>query len=146
MNRTQKISAWTIIIILLTIASLALLLIPIFVFGWCMPLPVRMVCLTIIFTVSFGGLFFATKKQSKNEVETDEMDIGIQKVAAIISLVTILAVTGILLLTANFLWGLNASVPLWVLMLLFGAFVAMASVIYHAAVLIQYGREEKNDE
>ena len=145
MNRTQKVAAISIIGMLLTMAILALLLIPMFFFGQHMPLPVRIVCLIILFIVFFGGLFLATRKRSKDEVETDERDIAIQKVAAIISLVSTLVVVGILLIVANLVLGLNAAVPLWMLMLLFGALVFIASVVYHATILIQYGRSKNNE-
>jgi len=143
MNRTQRVAVWIIAVMLLTMASLALVLIPIFFLKWLMPLPVRMACLTILIVVSSGGLFFALKKQ--NEVDTDEMDIAIQKVAAIISSVSIFVTVGILLIAANLVWGLNTAVPLWLLMLLYGAFLAIGSIVYWGAVLIQYGRKEKKE-
>jgi hypothetical protein len=145
MNRTQKVAVITITGMLLTIALLALSLIPIFFFGWRMPLPARVACLTILFTVFSGGLFFAIRKQRKDEVEADERDIAIQKIAVIISLVSILVVVGMSLVVANLVWGLNAAVPLWMLMLLFGALVLIASVVYHAVILVQYGRGGSNE-
>ncbi|MFA6186802.1 MAG: hypothetical protein WC770_06290 [Phycisphaerae bacterium] len=145
MNRTQKFAVVTIIGMLLTMASLALLLIPKFFFGRCVPLPVRITCLTILFIVFSGGLYFAIKKQRKDEVDTDERDIAIQKVAATISLASILVVVGISLVVANLVWGLNAEVPLWMLMLLFGVLVFIASVVYHTAILVQYGRSKSHE-
>jgi hypothetical protein len=144
MNRTQKFAVVTIIGMILTMASLALLLIPKFFFGWYVPLPARIACLTILFTVFSGGLYFAIKKQRKDEVDTDERDIAIQKFAAIISLVSILVAMGILLVITNLIYGLNAVVPLWMLMLLFGVLLFIASVVYHAVILIQYRKGGKN--
>ena len=104
-----------------------------------MPLPARIACLAILSFVFFGGLFLATRKQSKKEAETDEMDISLQKVAAIISLISVLVVMGVLLNIANLVWGLNAAVPLWVLMLLFIALVTVGVIVFAVAILIQYG-------
>jgi hypothetical protein len=136
----------TITSMLLTIVLSAMLLVPVFFFGWCMPLLVRVMCLTILLAVFFSGLFFAIRKPKKGEIEADERDIAIQKVAAIISLVSVLVVAGISLIVANLVWGLNAAVPLWVLMLLFGALVVfIALVVYPAVILVQYGRGGKNE-
>lgn len=139
MNRTQRFVLWGIICLLLSISFLALFLVSIFFFKWWMPLPARIAYMTILSFVFFGGLFLAAKKQSKKEVETDEMDISIQKVAAIISLISVLVVMGVLLIIANLVWGLDAAVPLWVLMLLFMALVIFGIIIFGVVILIQYG-------
>jgi hypothetical protein len=147
MNKTQKFMLWGIINLLLAIAFLALFLVLIFFFKWWMPLPARMASLAILFAVFFiGGLFLAARKQSKKEVETDEMDIAIQKVAAIISFSSVLALEGVLLNIANLVWGLNAAVPLWVLMLLFVALVTVGVIVFGVAILIQYGWAGKGEK
>jgi hypothetical protein len=144
MNRTQKFALWGITCLLLPTSFLALFLVSIFFFKWWMPLPARIACLAILFAVFFlGGLFLAARKQSKKEVETDEMDIAIQKVAALIASISVLVVMGVLLNVANLLWGLNAAVPLWVLMLLFVALVIVGVIVFAVAILIQYGRGGK---
>jgi uncharacterized membrane protein len=97
--------------------------------------------------VFIGGLFWATRKQSKNEPETDEMDTAIQKMAGLISLISVLIIMGVLLIISNLVWGLNFAVPLWVLMLLFGSIVAfIGSVVWSIATLVQYRRKAKNNE
>jgi hypothetical protein len=144
MNKTQKFALWGIINLLLAIAFLALFLVSIFFFKWWMPLPARIACLAILVVVFFlGVLFLAARKQSKKEVETDEMDISLQKVAAIISFSSVLVLEGVLLNIANLVWGLNAAVPLWVLMLLFVALVIVGVIVFAVAILIQYGRGGK---
>jgi len=146
MNKTQKFALWGIINLLSAIAFLALFLVSIFFFKWWMPLPARIACLAIFPFVFFGGLFLAARKQSKKEVETDEMDISFQKIAAIISLISVLVVMCVLLNIANLLWGLNAAVPLWVLMLLFVALVIVGVLVFGVAILIQYGMGGKRGE
>jgi cbb3-type cytochrome oxidase subunit 3 len=151
MNKSQKFALFLIAFILLSITLIAIVLIPIFFFGRCMPLLFFGRCIgyiapAILLAVYIGGLFWATRKQSKDEVETDEMDVAIQKMAAIISFASILIVVGVLLIIANLVWGLNAAVPLWVLMLSFGALVPIVLVVWSIAILVQYGRKEKNHE
>jgi cbb3-type cytochrome oxidase subunit 3 len=144
MNRSQKFSVFLIIFLLVSIAVAAPVYIYLFVFGRC-PSFVR-IAPAILLVVYIGGFFWALRKQSKNEPETDELDVAIQKMAAIISFVSVLIVVGVLLIIANLVWGLNAAVPLWVLMLSFGSLVPIMLVIYCIAILVQYGRRGKNGQ
>jgi hypothetical protein len=154
MNRSQKFALFNITFILLATALVALVLIPIFFYGQCMPLlffgrhmPLLVYMVpAILLAASIGGLFWATRKQSRHEVETDELDIAIQKMAAIISFASFLILVGISLIVANLVWGLNAAVPLWVLMLLYGALVPILSLVWSIAILVQYRRKAKNNE
>ena len=145
MNKSQKFALWGIINLLLPTSFLALFLVLIFFFKWWMPPPVGIASVVILFAVfGLGGLFWVARKQSKKEVETDEMDISIQKVAAIIAFSSVLVLEGVLLNIANLVWGLNAAVPLWVLMLLFGALVIVGVIVFGVAILIQYGWSGKD--
>ena len=151
MNKTQKSALFLIAFTLLSITLIAIVLIPIFFFGRCMPLLFFGRCIgyiapAILLAVFIGGLFWATRKQSRDEAETDELDVAIQKMAAIISFVSILIAVGVLLIIANLVWGLNAAVPLWVLMLSFGSLVPIMLVVWSIAILVQYRRKEKNHE
>ncbi|MBN1972005.1 MAG: hypothetical protein JW787_00075 [Sedimentisphaerales bacterium] len=144
MNRTQKLTAFLIAYLLVSIAVAVPAYIYVFFFRRNMPL-VRIVP-TIILAAFIGGFIWAMKKQNRNEAETDEMDIAIQKMAALISFITVLVVMGVLLVTANLMWGLNFAVPLWVLMLLFGLHIFIGSVVWCIAIQIQYRRKAKNNE
>lgn len=144
MNRTQKLTAFLIAYLLVSIAVAVPAYIYVFFFRRNMPL-VRIVP-TIILAAFIGGFVWAMRKQNRNEAETDEMDIAIQKMAAIISFITVLIIMGVLLITANLIWGLNFAVPLWVLMLLFGLHIFIGSVVWCIAIQIQYRRKAKNNE
>jgi hypothetical protein len=125
-------------------ASVATVMIPIFLSGRLIPRFVWIACLIIIIASASVGFFIAFRKQ--DEVETDEMDIAIHKVAAVVALVGVLVLMGISLIVVNFVWGLNAAVHLWVLMLLYGALLFIGSIVYWVAVLVLYSRRCKNGE
>jgi hypothetical protein len=144
MNRTQKVAWWVVIGISVMMASLAMVMTPMFFFGRPIPRLVCIACLAINITVASVGFFIAFGKQ--REVETDEMDITIHKIAAVVALAGVLVVVGISLIIADLVWGLNFTVPLWVLMLLYGALLFIGSIVYWAAVLVQYSRRSKNGE
>jgi hypothetical protein len=145
MNRTQKFSVFVIAFLLVSIAVAAPAYIYLFAFGRCPPF-VR-IAPVILLAVYIGGFFWALRKQSKNEPETDELDAAIIKMAAIISLISVLIIMGMLLIIANLVWGLNFAVPLWVLMLLFGSIIAFVGlVVWSIAILVQYKRKAKNNE
>jgi hypothetical protein len=146
MNKSQKFAVYGITGMLLMMTLLALLLIPMFFWGRLMSAPARIACVTILLAVVVGGFLLIKRKQSKIEVETDEMDIAIQKMAGIITSISILILIGILLIAANLLWGLNFTVPLWVLMLLYGALFFIGFIAYHIVILILYRRSSKNGE
>ena len=144
MNRTQKLTGFLIAFLLVSIALAVPAYIYVFFFKRNMPL-VRIVP-TIILAMFIGGFIWAMRKQNRNEAETDEMDIAIQKMAALISFITVLIVMGVLLIIANLVWGLNFAVPLWILMLLFGLHIFIGSVVWSIAILVQYRRKAKNNE
>jgi peptidoglycan biosynthesis protein MviN/MurJ (putative lipid II flippase) len=144
MNKTQKVTVFLIAFLLVSIAVAVPAYIYVLVFKRNMPL-VRIVP-AILLAAFIGGFVWAMRKQSRNEAETDEMDIAIQKMAAIISFITVLVVMGVLLIIANLVWGLNFAVPLWILMLLFGLHIFIGSVVWCIAILIQYRRKAKYNE
>ena len=144
MNKTQKVTVFLIAFLLVSIALAIPAYIYVFFFRRNMPL-VRIVP-AIILTMFIGGFIWAMRKQNRNEAETDEMDIAIQKMAALISFITVLVIMGVLLIIANLIWGLNFAVPLWILMLLFGFHIFIGSVVWCIAILIQYRRKAKNNE
>ena len=144
MNKTQKFTVFFIAYLLVSIAMAVPAYIYVFFFRRNMPL-VRIVP-TIILAAFIGGFVWAMKKQNRNEAETDEMDIAIQKMAALISFITVLVIMGVLLIIANLIWDLNFAVPLWILMLLFGLHIFIGSVVWCIAILIMYRRKAKNNE
>lgn len=144
MNKTQKFTAFFIAYLLVSIALAVPAYIYVFFFRRNMPF-VRIVP-AILLAALIGGFVWAMRKQNRNEPETDEMDIAIQKMAALISFITVLVIMGVLLIIANLIWGLNFAVPLWVLMLLFGLHMFIGSVVWCIAILVQYRRKAKNNE
>ena len=144
MNRTQKVTSFLIAFLLVSIALAVPAYIYVFFFRRNMPL-VRIVP-TIFLALFIGGFIWSMKKQNRNEAETDEMDIAIQKMAALISFITVLVNMGVLLIIANLIWGLNFAVPLWILMLLFGLHMFIGSVVWCIAIQIMYRRKAKSNE
>lgn len=86
------------------------------------------------------------KKQSSAEVESDERDNLIKKRAV---LVCFISVWILLIASYAILWyivGLDGSIPLCILPLIYlGVFFA-AMLVYNVAVLIQYGKGDKDGQ
>ncbi len=86
------------------------------------------------------------RKQSSTEVESDERDDLIKKRAALICFIS---VWFLLITSYAILWhivGLDGSIPLCILPLIYlGVFLA-AMLVYNVAVLVQYGWGDKNGE
>jgi hypothetical protein len=95
--------------------------------------------------VTLAVLLFA-RRQSRAEPESDERDKMIIKNAALIGLLTGWLLLGLLVLILGIALGQTGAVPVYVLtLLLFGVFFFVTVPIYAVAILVQYGREVKDE-
>ncbi len=146
MNRTQK-SAWMLLAAFLLDALGLAYVGSIFVWG---RMPPRLLghigaVLVPLAVVTLAALLF-TRRQSRAEPESDERDKMIMKNAALIGLLTGWLLLGLLVLILGPTLGQTGAVPVYVLtLLLFGVFFFITMPIYAVAILVQYGREVKDE-
>jgi len=151
MNKTQKSALFSLInFLLLIIFSVHITKIIRDVFSpESYPNALKIVLFWAFIIFGFMGLsafLLYRKKQSSAEVESDEHDDLIKKRAV---LVCFISVWFLLIASYAILWhivGLDGSIPLCILPLIYlGVFFA-AMLVYNLAVLVQYGRGGKDGE
>jgi hypothetical protein len=146
MNRTQK-SAWMLLAaFLLDVIGLAYVG-SIFVWGRMPPGLLGHIGAVLIplAVVTLAVLLFTTR-QSRAEPESDERDKMIMKNAALIGLLTGWLLLALIVLILETTLGQTGSVPVYVLTLLLFAVLFFITVpIYAVAILVQYGREVKDE-
>jgi purine-cytosine permease-like protein len=146
MNRTQK-SAWMLLAAFLLDALGLAYVGSIFVWG---RMPPRLLghigaVLVPLAVVTLAVLLF-TRRQSRAEPESDERDKMIIKNAALIGLLTGWLLLALRVLILGVTLGQTGSMPVYVLtLLLFGVFFFIVTPVYAVAILVQYGREVKDE-
>jgi hypothetical protein len=146
MNRTQKTALGGLVFVLLTLSMLAYVFFKLFILK---ETPARF--LPPAFLILMGGtllilLIWTLKRQSPREVKADERDKLIDNRAAmaafISALIVFLAISGI----PRLVLGDDGCIPVWSLPLInFGAFI-IVTMIYFAAILVQYGCGPKGEK
>ena len=140
MNRAQKTALGALVIMSLTLTMTSYMFYQLFVLK---KTPVgfagRFLPLAVLILVGGTLLVWMFKRQSPREVKADERDKLIDNRAAmaafISALIVFLAISGI----PRLVLGDDGCIPAWSLPLInFGAFI-MVTMIYFAAILIQYG-------
>jgi hypothetical protein len=147
MNRTQKAILCNLVIVLLTLAMLAFVFFQFFVLkktpegfaGRFLP-PAVLILL--------GGslLVWALKRQSPGEVEADERDKLITNRAAMAAFVSAWIVLPAVSVIPRFILGDDSCIPAWSLPLINIGVLLIVTVVYSAAILVQYGRERKGEK
>lgn len=147
MNRTQKTVLCNLVIMLVTILMLAYVFFQLFILkktpesfaGRLLPLAVW---------VLLGGslLFWALTRQSPKEVEADERDKLITNRAAMAAFISAWIVLLVVSVIPRFVLGDNGCVPAWSLPLINTGGLLIVTVVYLAAILIQYGRSGDGDK
>ena len=139
MNRTQKAVICNLAIMLLTISMLAYVFFQFFVLkkapegfsGRFLP-PATLILL--------GGLliFWALKRQSPKEVEADERDKLITNRAAMAAFISAWVILPIVSVLPRYVLGDDSCIPAWSLPLINVGVLLIATVVYLAAILVQY--------
>ncbi len=145
MNRTQKIALLCIVIMLLSLAVLAYMVIQIAVLK---KLPEgyvgRFGPLIILFAAMFLFLVWICKRQSPREVNEDERDKLIENRAAMAALVSVLIVLPAVSVMPRLILGEDVCIPAWSLPLINFVALPIIMIVYSTAILIQFGRRCKD--
>ncbi len=145
MNRAQKNALGALMFLLLTNSMFAYVFYKLLILK---ETPARF--LPPAFLILLGGtllilLIWKFKRQSPREVKEDERDKLIDYKAAFAAFISALFVFPIAGVIPRLILGENGCVPAWTLPLInFGAFIIL-TMIYFAAILIQYGWKSKGE-
>jgi hypothetical protein len=106
----------------------------------------RFLPLAILILISGTLLVWTLKRQSPKEVASDERDKLIDYKAGFVAFISALFVFPIAGAIPRLVLGNDGCIPAWSLPLInFGAFIIL-TMIYFAAILIQYGRGPKGNK
>ena len=144
MNKTQKSAIYCLSVFSLCITICIYLVIKIYIFKSIPEEPSRIFSMVMYFLVTIPPLIFLRKKQSPNEPNADERDDLIKKRAVVCSFVSVWVLLVITSIAPQFIVGSEASIPAWALPLINLPIFLIAIGIYSIAVLVQYGRGDKD--
>lgn len=102
-----------------------------------------MVSMFVIFGASF---IFLRKKQSHAEPDFDERDILIKQKATTASYVSFWLILVAVYTVVVTVWGIDTSIPLYLLAPALLLIFSMSGIIYFIAILAQYGWGHKDGE
>ena len=140
MNKTQKSAIYC-----LSVLSLGIMIyIYLFIMKSVPGKPSSIFWMVIYFLVTAAPFIFLRKKQSPNEPDADERDDLIKKRAVVCSFVSVWILLAITSIAPRFIVGSEASIPAWALPLINLPILLIAMGIYSIAVLVQYGRGDKD--
>ena len=142
MNRTQKGALFTSGMALLILA-LGVVVIPL---QTVTSVKIFWIWLLVILLFTIISLILLRIKQSRGEVDSDERDNAIKKNALIVAFISLWA----LLIAASFIptliVGDNGAIPVCFLPVINIAVFVIVMLVYSVAILVQYGREGKENE
>ena len=143
MNRTQK-TAWLLVITIS--AGFVLSCIAVVILYIKSGMPTALAGFVFMAVAAFGGLGPSIFKKDKDNVTFDERDKLIKEKAKLAGFTASFLFAGLACMTPFFIFGLKASISvIWLPNIWMGTFLT-AFFVYSVAVLVQYGREEKNHE
>ena len=147
MNRAQKTALSALVFLLLTCTMFVYVFFRLFVLKNAPETFVGRFLPLIILILSSGALLVWTlKRQSSGEVSADERDKLIDNKACFAAFISALFVFPIAGVIPRLVLGENGCVPAWTLPLInFGAFIIL-TMIYFAAILVQYISGRGNDK
>ena len=137
MNKTQKAALFGLVIFAASALVGALFVIEVF-FLKAAYSQIHVWSIIFLLTVFVLGLFFILKKQSKNEVESDERDKLIQMRAVVAAFVAVLIAIAAVIVGCTMVIGIQGKISVWVMTLLNMAAILIAFTAYFVATLIQY--------
>ena len=143
MNRMQKV-AWCFVVCISTAVVMSLMAVAVLYYIVGMPKALVGFCfLSIAGLAGFARLIFP---KDKGKVTCDERDTLISSRAASAGFAASSLVTGLACMLPFFILGPHASISVIWLPNIFMAAGLTVFFVYSAAILIQYGRKEKNNE
>ncbi|RPJ39619.1 MAG: hypothetical protein EHM35_01915 [Planctomycetaceae bacterium] len=149
MNSTQKV-AWIFLSSVLMGGIVFVYVGSIFVLGHMPPSPFGRIgpAAAVLIPLLVLGLIilFITRRQSPAEPEADERDKTIMSKAVVASFVTGWLLLGVVLLILGLALGQTGSVPVYLLTLILWGVAMITMLTYGVAILVQYGRTEKESD
>ena len=143
MNRMQKV-AWCFVVCISTAVVMSLIAVAVLYYIVGMPKALAGFCfLSIAGLAGFAPLIFP---KDKGKVTCDERDTLINRRAAIAAFGVSYLVTGLACMLPFLILGPHASISVNWLPNIFMAAGLTVFFVHSAAILIQYGRKEKNNE
>jgi len=148
MNRTQKSALLNLSMFLVNVAFLGYLFFTIFAFRRLPNRPGMIVWLLVVALQVGGSVLLARRKQSPVEPQADERDKAIMKNAILVGFVATWLLLAFTTLTEALVLGEAGAVPVYALTFINWGVFAATGVVYTVAILIQYGRmnRETNHE
>ncbi len=143
MNRTQRSALFNLSGCLVNIVFFCYLFLAIFVFQSLPNRAVAAIWLPALGILFGSGLLLVRKKQSPTEPEADERDKAIMKNAVLASFVATWLLLAAVTITLALMLGEAGSVPVYILTFINLGMLAGAGIVYTVAILVQYGRTEK---
>ena len=147
MNQEQKRAWLSLAFFVIGIPCLAYIFIMLFTFGrlpdsflakgW--PLIVFLAFIVVIWICML-------RKQSPKEVDSDERDKLIQSRAVLIGFVSVWILLAAVSIVLPLVLGQDGSIPVWFLTIINLCVFSVVALIFQIAILVQYGRKEKNHE
>ena len=146
MNKTQKSAINNLIGAIINMSLMGWVFIQFFVIKKTPPsFIIRLVPLIMLLIIG-AGVYFVNKKESKFAVDRDERDELIIKRAITATFIWIAVSTAFLILIANLALGVDSSISVWILSLVYVAMIMLTVTVYSVAVLLQYGWGGKHGE
>ena len=146
MNKTQKGAWFSLAGALMCIASFGYIFVQFFILKK-LPGLTGIWPLLAAYCMLLGiPIIFLRKKQSPTEVDKDERDNLIEKRAVIAAFVSVWILLFAATIIPRFIVGLDGSIPIWSLAFINVGILFIVLLVYSIAVLIQYGKGEKNHE
>ena len=93
-----------------------------------------------------GGVWFMRRKQSPNELDSDERDNDIKKNAVLASFVSVWVLLFLLNFIPVYIVGETGSIAVSIFPIINTTIVFIAMLVYSIAILIQYGRGTKGEK
>ena len=146
MNKTQKSAIYCLSMFSLCITICIYVAIKIYILKSIPGKPSSTFWMVMYFLITVPPLIFLRKKQSPNEPDADERDDLIKKRAVVCSFVSVWILLAITSIAPRFIVGSEASIPAWALPLINLPILLIAMGVYLIAVLVQYGRGDKDGE
>ena len=144
MNKTQKSAIYCLSVLSLCITICIYIVIKIYILKSLPGKPSSTFWMVMYFLITVPSLIFLRKKQSPNEPDADERDDLIKKRAVVCSFVSVWISLVITSIAPWFIVGPEVSIPAWAIPLINLPIFLIAAWIYSIAVLVQYGRGDKD--
>lgn len=148
MNKTQKGALFTLGISVLLLAFIAIIFTQMFLAGATSTQLIKLVRIwsLVILVFMVVSLVLLRIKQSRAEVDIDERDNSVRKMAVLVSFVSLWVLLIAASIIPTFILGEAGSIPVCLLPIINLGVFLITMLVYSAAVLFQYGWGGKGEK